>query len=153
MQFMGTCERCLVGMEACGVKRALANSGYLSEANVGHCAAAKIEPLIAMKRERHNARWKKRFAEDLKAPPASASVKQQMAHQLKTQRGKKLYALRKQTPKPVFEIIKSLMDFRQFLLRGFKNRFKNAKYEFSVLLRSQPLRQFGDFSTDSRDQH
>ena len=30
----------------------------------------------------------------------------------------KLYALRKQTPEPVFGIIKSVMGFRQFLLRG-----------------------------------
>jgi hypothetical protein len=62
------------------------------------CAAAKIEPLIAMKRECHNARWKERFAEDPKASAASASVMQQMAYRLKTRRGKKLYALRKQTP-------------------------------------------------------
>ena len=57
------------------VKRLLADSGYLSEANVEHCAAAKIEPLIAMKRERHNASWKERFAEDPKAPPASANAR------------------------------------------------------------------------------
>jgi hypothetical protein len=32
--------------------------------------------------------------------------------------GKQLYGLRKQTPEPVFGIIKSVMGFRQFLLRG-----------------------------------
>ena len=31
---------------------------------------------------------------------------------------KKLYALRKQIPEPVFGIIKSGLGFRQFLLRG-----------------------------------
>jgi Transposase DDE domain/Transposase domain (DUF772) len=41
--------------------------------------------------------------------------------QLKTPRGKKLYALRKQTPEPVFGIIKSAMGYRQCLLRGLKN--------------------------------
>lgn len=108
--------------EALGrVECALADNGYLSEANVEHCAAANIEPLIAMKRERHNARWKERFAKAPKAPPASASAMEQMAHQLKTQRGKELYALRKHTPEPVFGIIKSVMGFRQFLLRGFEN--------------------------------
>jgi hypothetical protein len=35
--------------------------------------------------------------------------------------GKKLYALRKQTPEPVFGIIKSVLGFRQFLLRGLEN--------------------------------
>lgn len=46
---------------------------------------------------------------------------QKMAHRLKTPQGKKLYALRKQTPEPVFGIIKSMMGFRQFLLRGLDN--------------------------------
>jgi hypothetical protein len=32
--------------------------------------------------------------------------------------GRKLYALRKHTAEPVFGIIKSVMGFRQFLLRG-----------------------------------
>jgi hypothetical protein len=41
-----------------------------------------------------------------------------MSHRLQTPEGKKLYALRKQTPEPVFGIIKSVMGFRQFLLRG-----------------------------------
>jgi Transposase DDE domain len=41
-----------------------------------------------------------------------------MAHRLKTPEGRKLYALRKQTPEPVFGIIKSALGFRQFSLRG-----------------------------------
>ena len=32
--------------------------------------------------------------------------------------GKQLYGLRKQTPEPVFGVIKSVMGSRQFLLRG-----------------------------------
>jgi len=119
------------------VKRALADSGYLSEANVEHCAQAQIEPLIAMKRERHNARWKERFAEDPQALPASASAMQQMAHRLKTRRGKKLYALRKQTPEPVFGIIKSVMGFRQFLLRGFEH----VKGEWNLVTMSWNIRR------------
>jgi hypothetical protein len=103
------------------VRRVLADSGYLSEANVEHCAAAKIEPLIAMQRARHNSGWKQRFAEDRNAPPESASPMRKMAHRLQTRRGKELYALRKQTPEPVFGIVKSVMGFRQFLLRGFDN--------------------------------
>ena len=119
------------------VKRALADSGYLSEANVEHCAQAHIEPLIAMKRERHNARWKERFAEDPQALPDSASAMQQMAHRLKTRRGKKLYALRKQTPEPVFGIIKSVMGFRQFLLRGFEH----VKGEWNLVTMSWNIRR------------
>ena len=41
-----------------------------------------------------------------------------MAHRLQTREGKQLYALRKHTPEPVFGIIKSVLGFRQFLLRG-----------------------------------
>ena len=41
-----------------------------------------------------------------------------MAHRLKTVKGRDLYALRKQIPEPVFGIIKSVMGFRQFMLRG-----------------------------------
>jgi transposase len=102
-------------------KRMLADSGYLSQANVERCAAAKIEPLIALGRERHHAGWRQRFAAAPQAPPDSATPMQKMAHRLKTPQGKKLYALRKQTPEPVFGIIKSAMGFRQFLLRGLAN--------------------------------
>jgi transposase len=103
------------------VKRALADSGYLSESNVERCEAAKIEPLIALGRQRHHASWRERFAPTPKAPPESATAMQKMAYRLKTPEGKKRYALRKQTPEPVFGIIKSVMRFRQFSLRGMKN--------------------------------
>jgi len=102
-------------------KRILADNGYLSQANVEQCAAAKIEPLISMGRESHHLSWRERFAAAPKSAPASATPMQKMAHRLKTPEGKKLYALRKQTPEPVFGIIKSAMGFRQFLLRGLAN--------------------------------
>ncbi len=102
-------------------KRILADSGYLSQSNVEQCATAKIEPLIAMGRTPHNRTWKQRFAEAPKSPPDWATPLQKMAHQLKTPRGRKLYALRKQTPEPVFGIIKSVMGYRQCLLRGLES--------------------------------
>ena len=102
-------------------KRILADSGYLSEANVEHCARAKIEPLIAVGRCPHHLTWKQRFAAAPKSPPDSATPMQKMAHRLRTPLGRKLYALRKQTPEPVFGIIKSVMGYRQCLLRGLEN--------------------------------
>ncbi len=54
-------------------------------------------------------------------PPDNPTPVETMAHRLKTPEGKKLYALRKQTPEPVFGIIKSALGFRQFLLRGLDN--------------------------------
>jgi transposase len=101
-------------------KRILADSGYLSQNNVEQCAAAKIEPLIAMGRTPHHVSWKRRFAAAPKSPPDSATPLQKMAHRLKTPEGRKLYALRKQTPEPVFGIIKSVMGYRQCLLRGLE---------------------------------
>jgi IS5 family transposase len=102
-------------------QRILADSGYLSKANVESCAAARIESLIAMGRSRHHVSWKQRFAAAPKTPLDSATPMQKMAHRLKTPRGRELYALRKQTPEPVFGIIKSVMGYRQSLLRGLEN--------------------------------
>ena len=102
-------------------QRILADSGYLSEATVESCAAAKIEPLIAMGRSRHHVSWKQRFSPAPKAPPESATPLQKMVHRLKTPHGRELYALRKQTPEPVFGIIKSVMGYRQAMLRGLEN--------------------------------
>jgi len=118
-------------------KRLLADSGYLSEKNVEACAAAGIEPLIALKRERHNQSWRKRFAAAPKPPPASATAMQKMRYRLKTAAGRKLYALRKQTPEPVFGIIKSRMGFRQFLLRGLQN----VRGEWSLVTMSWNLKR------------
>jgi len=47
-----------------------------------------------------------------------ATAKEIMAHRLKTEVGKALYKLRKQTVEPVFGIIKEVMGFRRFTLRG-----------------------------------
>jgi hypothetical protein len=52
------------------------------------------------------------------APGPEATPKEVMAHRLKTTLGKLLYKLRKQTVEPVFGIIKEVMGFRHFSLRG-----------------------------------
>lgn len=44
-----------------------------------------------------------------------------MEHRLETKAGKDLYGLRKQTVEPVFGIIKEVLGFRRFLLRGLEN--------------------------------
>ena len=95
----------------------LADSGYFSKANVDACAEAKIAPLIAQARERHHLSWQERFAQ-APPPPQEPTPLEAMRHRLATPKGRALYALRKQTPEPVFGIIKSVMGFRQFSLRG-----------------------------------
>ena len=52
------------------------------------------------------------------SPATAATPKEKMAHRLKTSAGKALYKLRKQTVEPVFGIIKAVLGFRRFRLRG-----------------------------------
>ncbi len=101
------------------VTQMLADAGYFSEANVTACVDASIEPLLPAGRESHHVPWQERFGE----PPPLAEPNDavaQMKHRLKTRAGRAVYGLRKQTVEPVFGIIKSVMRFRQFLLRGFE---------------------------------
>ncbi len=70
-----------------------------------------------MARDEHHPNWRERHSEP--APLVeNATTAQVMAHRLKTKAGRALYALRKQTVEPVFGIIKSVIGFRQFSLRG-----------------------------------
>jgi transposase len=98
----------------------LADTGYFSEHNVEACHAAGIVPLIATGREGHHPHWAERFTEP-KPLAEGASPVEGMKHHMKTIKGKQTYALRKQTVEPVFGIIKSVMKFRQFMLRGMMN--------------------------------
>lgn len=101
-------------------QRLLADTGFFSGKNVQTCEAAQIEPLIAVGRDEHHPGWRDRFEEP--APlPGPANHVEQMRHALKTKAGRAAYALRKQTVELVFGIIKSVMGFRQFLLRGLDN--------------------------------
>ena len=95
----------------------LADNGYFSVANVEACEATGIAPLIAVGREAHHSSLSERFAEAPPAPENPTPV-EAMVHRLKTLEGRKLYAQRKYVPEPVFGSIKSVLGFRQFLLRG-----------------------------------
>jgi transposase len=95
----------------------LADTGYFSAGNVEACAKAGTEPVIAMGRQPHHPPLAERFEKTPEAPENPTPV-ESMAHRLKTPEGRALYALRKQTPEPVFGIIKSVLGFRQFSMRG-----------------------------------
>src|SRR5918995_104215 len=95
----------------------LADSGYFSAANVTGCQAAGLGPLIALGREEHYPTLAERFAAP-PPPPDHPTPVEAMVHRLRTPEGRALYALRKHTPEPVFGIIKAVLGFRQFLLRG-----------------------------------
>jgi transposase len=97
----------------------LADAGYFSADNVKECKTKHIVPYIAAERERHNASPQDRFTEP---DPLSGPVDPvtEMKYRLKTMAGKAVYAKRKCTVEPVFGIIKAVMGFRQFLLRGIE---------------------------------
>jgi transposase len=94
------------------------DTGYFSEANIALFERRQIDPYIATGRDGHHPSWWERFAE-LPAPPAEdASPKVKMAYKLKTALGQAIYRLRKCTVEPVIGIIKEVLGFRQFSLRG-----------------------------------
>ncbi|ABL01001.1 IS1182 family transposase [Pelobacter propionicus] len=97
----------------------VADSGYFSESNVTACEENEITPYIAVDRQSHNVPLMERFAEPPPLPEDADSVAR-MKHRLKTPSGKAIYAQRKVTSEPVFGIIKAVMGFRSFLLRGFE---------------------------------
>lgn len=101
------------------VQTLIADNGYCSENNIVLCEEAKMEPLIAQARQDHHPHWSERFTEP-EPLRLDATPMQAMAHRLATKAGKAAYALRKQTVEPVFGIIKSVMGFRQFSLRGLR---------------------------------
>jgi len=97
----------------------LADSGYFSEANAKRCEAEGITPYIAEGRQRHNEPLHERFAADPPEPPQPNPV-EAMAHRLRTRHGKAMYARRKSTVETVFGVIKNVLGFRQFSLRGLE---------------------------------
>ena len=99
------------------VTELLADSGYFSETNVNACVGEKITPYIAVDRQSHNRSPWERLKEPPPLPDDADSVTT-MKHRLKTKAGKAVYALRKGTSEPVFGIIKAVMGFRTFMLRG-----------------------------------
>jgi hypothetical protein len=107
------------------VKAVLVDSGFYSEAAVVAVeqkpggAPTGVTVYAAVEKHSHH----KTVADLLPQPePAAlgpeASAKEVMARRLKTAEGRVLYKLRKQTVEPVFGIIKEVMGFRRFLLRG-----------------------------------
>jgi hypothetical protein len=108
-----------LGVQLGAAQTLIADTGYCSEKNILACEKAHITPLIAVAREDHHPHWSARHTQP--APLAEgATPVQTMAHRLKTLAGAAACALRKQTVEPVFGIIKSVMGFRQFSLRGLK---------------------------------
>ena len=97
----------------------VADAGYHSKENVERCEAQGIEPYIAGNREAHN----QPLEERMQAPPecpADADAVTAMKHRLQTAAGKAIYRKRKSTVETVFGVIKEVLGFRRFHLRGLR---------------------------------
>jgi hypothetical protein len=94
------------------------DAGYFGPATLTACAKRAIEPYIATGRDPHHPSWQQRFAPLPDPPSEDASVQIKMAYKLRTALGKAIYGARKCTVEPVIGIIKEILGFRQFSLRG-----------------------------------
>lgn len=109
----------------------LADAGYAGEEVVNDLGALKITPLIAVSRQQAPRPY------DFKPPPGppkrpkaiTARWRLDMIETLKTAPAKDLYKRRKQTVEPVFGILKSVLGFTRFSVRGIEN----VKAEWQLL--------------------
>ena len=88
---------------------------------------------IAKARATIEARARERYARELAEHAAKLATRAAKAEAT----GKKLYGLRKQIPEPVFGIVKSVLGFRQFLLRGLDK----VRGEWSLVTMSWNLKR------------
>jgi transposase len=94
------------------------DNGFFSEANIDFMDGLGIEPYIATGREAHHKDLNVLLGKLPEKPAPDASPKEKMAYKLATEIGHAIYRLRKCTVEPVIGIIKEIMGFRQFSLRG-----------------------------------
>ena len=97
----------------------LADSGYFSQDNVARCEAEDMTPYISPGREQHHQSLAERCEPVPECPPDADAVTR-MRHRLKTPAGKAVYARRKSTVETVFGIVKEVMGFRRFHVRGLE---------------------------------
>lgn len=103
----------------------VADSGFYSEAAVqtveqtdqGQPTGTTVYAALE-KKEHHRTVSDLEKKQDPSVPAPGAGMAEVMIHRLKTAEGRAKYKLRQQTVEPVFGIIKSVLGFRQFLLRG-----------------------------------
>ena len=102
----------------------LADTGYVNIEAFERLEAEGKDLYVAVSRDESHSqrRYDYRPKSVTEKPPKVVKDPRLLAMQekLKTDAGRQLYAKRKQTVEPVFGIIKSVMGFRQFLLRGLE---------------------------------
>lgn len=96
-------------------KEASADAGYYSTKAIEELSLLGVDPLIPPDKTRHGVVLP---AAPRGRIPQYLSPADRMRRKLRTKKGRKRYALRKETVEPVFGQIKQGRGFRQFLLRG-----------------------------------
>lgn len=117
-----------VPVELGAITAAVADTGYFSENNASKLPDG-IVAVIATCREHHNTYLETVLNQeagcvqtnDIGLPEQNMSVIDQMRRRLKIPKYNAIYKKRKQTVEPIFGIIKSVLGFRQFSLRGLIN--------------------------------
>ena len=100
----------------------LSDTGYYSAQGVADVEGHGGGPTVYAAQKRHHHGRSVADLEERGDPPAphspGASIAEIMAHRLETAVGKALYKLRKETVEPVFGIVKEVLGFRRFSMRG-----------------------------------
>ena len=101
----------------------LADAGYASEKTVTALAARGIDPLVAISRGDGARNYDFRPPPEYPKPPPNITAhwRLEMQKKLQTDDAKEKYRKRKSTVEPVFGIIKSVLGFTRFHLRGIEN--------------------------------
>ena len=114
----------------------VADAGYHSKENVEKCVEQGIDPYIAGSRERHNQPLEERM-KAVPECPADADAVTAMQHRMQTAEGKAIYGKRKATVETVFGVIKEVLGFRRFHLRGLRG----AEGEWSLVCTAWNLKR------------
>ncbi|MBK5263533.1 MAG: transposase, partial [Peptostreptococcaceae bacterium] len=100
------------------ISTAVADTGYFSENNIADCEQKNISPIISTSRENHNSFLSNILNPDPTEDAQCVTPVEKMTQKLKSEEGKEIYKKRKQTVEPVFGVIKEILGFRRFSLRG-----------------------------------
>jgi len=102
----------------------LADNGYVCEEQVKDVQDRDIEVFLPLSCdgdfEKRNHDWRPKKKPKEKTANPKPWIKK-MAEKMQEESSRKLYRLRKQTVEPVFGIVKDVLGFRQFHLRGLEN--------------------------------
>ena len=102
------------------VDKVATDNGYKSEVNTVLAAEKGIELYVPSGREKHNDKLNSLLSKEPEKPN-NPTPSEALSYRMATKAGKAFYALRKTTIEPTFGVIKNVMGFRCFSLRGFES--------------------------------